>query len=464
MEPQLHIACLSEHASPLALLGGQDAGGQNVYVDEVCRQLGAIGCQIDIFTRRDRPDLPDVVALAPGVRVINLHAGPPEFIPKDDLWMFMADFLDALLSFMSRAGVRYDVIHSHFWMSGWVALQLQHRLGVPFVQTFHALGKTKQRHQGAADTSPAARIAVEHDIVRECDQLIAQCPNERAELIDDYAADPRKIALIPAAVNTERFRPEPRAEVRRRLGLDSDDFVVVYVGRMLPRKGVRNLMRGFARLAERAGAQPGALATAIGHSGPGQQHQARLKLLLVGGETSAPDPISTPEIDVLCQLAQKLGIAELVHYAGKRQPDELRDFYSAGDVMVTTPWYEPFGLTPLEAMACARPVIGSAVGGLAFTIQDQVTGLLVPPHDPEALAVQLYHLYRQPELRVRMGQAARWRVEREFTWARVALRLAALYRSLAPANTQLEPLGDSWPEPIELAIGERRSHLPDFLV
>jgi D-inositol-3-phosphate glycosyltransferase len=455
MKPLLHIACLSEHASPLALLGRQDAGGQNVYVDEVCRQLAALGCQIDIFTRRDRPNLPDVVTLAPGVRVINLPAGPPEYIPKDDLWMWMAQFLDAMLSFMIRDGARYDVIHSNFWMSGWVALQLRRRLGVPFVQTLHALGKTKQRHQGAADTSPAARIAVEHDIVRECDQLIAQCPNERAELIEDYAADPRKISLIPAAVNIDRFRPEPREEARRRIGLDSDDFVVVYVGRMLPRKGVRNLVRGFARLLERVGAQPSEFATATGDNRPGQQHQMRrLKLLLVGGETSTPDPIATPEIDVLRRLAQELRIAELVHYAGMRQPDELRDYYSAGDVMVTTPWYEPFGLTPLEAMACARPVIGSAVGGLTFTIQDHLTGLLVPPRDPEALAARLYYLLTQPDLRIAMGQAARRRVEREFTWERVALRMLALYQSLAPVNSQQDSALRL--EPIELVVGERQ--------
>jgi len=457
MEPLLHIACLSEHASPLALLGGQDAGGQNVYVDEVCRQLGAMGCQIDIFTRRDRPDLPDVVALAPGVRVVNLDAGPPEFIPKDDLWMWMAAFLDAMLSFLIRDGARYDVIHSHFWMSGWVAIQLRRRLGVPVVQTFHALGKTKQRHQGDADTSPAARIAVEYDIVRECDQLIALCPSERAELIEDYAADPRKITLIPAAVNIDRFRPEPREEARGRIGLDRDDFVVVYVGRMLPRKGVRNLMRGFARLAERVEAQPNAFANAAGDSRLVEQDPARrLKLLLVGGETSAPDSTSTPEIDVLRRLAQELGIAELVQYAGMRQPDQLRDFYSAGDVMVTTPWYEPFGLTPLEAMACARPVIGSAVGGLTFTIQDQITGLLVPPHDPEALAARLYLLLTQPDLRVTMGQVARCRIEREFTWERVALRLLALCQNLALVNSQQEQPGDLRLEPIELVVGERQ--------
>src|SRR5690349_7968202 len=178
MQPLLRIAWLSDHASPLALLGSRDAGGQNVYVDELSRQLGRLGYVVDIFTRRDHPDLPDIVALAPGVRVINLRAGPPEFVPKDDLWMFMAEFLDAMLAFMITSGTSYDLIHSHFWMSGWVAMQLRRRLGVPAVQTFHALGATKQRHQGEADTSPPARIAVEHDIVREFDRLVAQCPSE----------------------------------------------------------------------------------------------------------------------------------------------------------------------------------------------------------------------------------------------------------------------------------------------
>jgi hypothetical protein len=198
MKRPLHIACLSEHASPLALLGSQDAGGQNVYVDEASRQLGQLGHRVDIFTRRDHRYVPEVVALAPGVRVINLAAGQAAFVPKDELWMLMPEFLDSLLSFVRRSGARYDLIHSHFWMSGWVATQLRRRLGLPAVQLFHALGATKQRYQGDADTSPPPRLAVERDVIREVDRLIAQCPNERAELVGDYAADSRKIAFIPA--------------------------------------------------------------------------------------------------------------------------------------------------------------------------------------------------------------------------------------------------------------------------
>jgi len=325
------------------------------------------------------------------------------------------------------------------------------------IQIFHALGKTKQRHQGIADTSPSVRIAIERDIVRTADRLIAQCPNERAELIEDYDAEARKLVVIPAAVDIERFQPMPHRAARHRLGFDPDDFVVVYVGRMLPRKGVRNVVRAFARLVERVGAQPQNLAQEVGGGtmSHGVAQAKRLKLLLVGGEVADPTSRITPEIEILRELAKQLGIADQVCFAGKRQPDELRDFYGAGDVMVTTPWYEPFGLTPLEAMACERPVIGSAVGGLTLTIQDQVTGLLVPPRDPEALAAQLYHLLTQPALRVTMGQAARQRVEHEFTWERVALRIVALYQSLMLADARLKQPGDPQLEPIELALGER---------
>jgi hypothetical protein len=445
MKRPLHIACLSEHASPLALLGSQDAGGQNVYVDEVSRQLGRLGHRVDIFTRRDHPHAPEVIGWAPGVRVINLAVGPPQFVPKDELWMLMPMFLDAMLCFMARSGARYDLIHSHFWMSGWAAMHLRRRLGLPVAHIFHALGLTKQRHQGSADTSPPARIAVERDVIREVDRLIAPCPSERAELIDDYAADPHKIAVIPAAANIARFRPIPRDQARRRLGLDARDLVVVYVGRMLPRKGVRNLVRAFALLEERTRSQAGAC--------PGQP----LKLLLVGGESRGDDAAATPEIGVLRELAVDLGVADRVLFAGKRQPDELPDFYSAGDVVVTTPWYEPFGLTPLEAMACGRPVIGSAVGGLSFTIQDGATGMLVPPRDPAALAASIHQLLAQPRLRAAMGHAARRRVEREFTWENVARRTEALYQALLAAHDQRMCDLNARPAPSELAVGETRA-------
>ena len=441
MDRQTRIAFLSEHASPLALLGGEDSGGQNVYVDEVSRNLARRGYAVDVFTRRDSLDLPEVVEWSPGVRVVHLDAGPVKFLPKDALWAFMPDFRDAFLHFMERDEARYDLIHGNFWMSGWVATELQRRLNIPAVQIFHAMGATKQRHQGKNDTSPTERIEVEKSIIRDVERIIAQCPAEWDELVNDYGADPGKIHIIPSAVNTQVFRPVERRIARKRVGMAQEPFVVVYVGRMLPRKDVRNVVRAVALLI-------GMCECDKRDKHETSEHETEfppIELLLVGGETIEPDAQATPEIGALQQLVNELGIGEHVRFVGKRQQKELHNYYSAGDVAVTTPWYEPFGLTPLEGMACGRPVIGSAVGGITYTIVDGETGYLVPPHDPQALANRLYELLVHPELRRCMGEAARARVESEFTWPVVALRTSALYEnmltthraSLSPAHASM---------------------------
>lgn len=408
-EPR-RIAFLSEHASPVALLGSVDAGGQNVYVDEVSRQLGRRGYAVDVFTRWDNPDAPEILPWAPNVRIVNLQVGPPRWIFKDELWPYMPAFRDAFLRFMLGEGTRYDLLHANFWMSGSVATQIGRKLMIPVVQIFHAMGKTKQRHQGTADTSPSDRIATELEVVGLADRLIAQCPSEQRELIGDYGANSARVVVIPSAVDTEVYFPVDRAQARLRLGLDPEEPLVVYIGRMLPRKDVRNVVRALALLVGRT--------------------DLPVRLLLVGGETGDPDPVATPEIGVLQDLAAELGIADRVLFTGRRQPDELRFYYGAGDVAVTTPWYEPFGLTPLEGMACGRPVVGSAVGGLTFTITNGETGYLVPPRDPDALAERLETILTHPDLRDRMGRAARARVEREFTWNTVGARTAALYETL----------------------------------
>jgi D-inositol-3-phosphate glycosyltransferase len=423
MNRPTRIAFLSEHASPLATLGGADAGGQNIYVGEVSRNLGRYGFAVDVFTRRDNPDVPEIVDWGTGVRVVNLLAGPMQPRPKDELWPYMPDFRDSILRFMERDETHYDLIHGNFWMSGWVATELRRRLNIPVVQIFHAMGKTKRRHQKKVDTSPGDRIRTEKDIIREVDRIIAQCPSERCELVEDYGANPDKIVLIPSAVNTTIFKPLDRNIARRRIGLDINDKVVVYVGRMLPRKDIRNVIRALAVLLRK-------------NEGCEEWSTKSLTLMIVGGESLEPDPIATPEIGELQKLAAELGVTEYVRFIGKRQPEELRDYYCAGDVAVTTPWYEPFGLTPLEAMACGRPVIGSAVGGITYTIKDGETGFIVPPRDPEALASRLEQLLSQPELSKQMGLAARKRVEREFTWTITAMRTGALYESLLAERMQ----------------------------
>ncbi len=408
------IAMFSEHASPVALLGSEDAGGQNVYVDQVSRNVAALGFQVDVFTRRDSEEQPDVLDWAPGVRVVHLRAGPNRFIKKDPMWVHMPRFRDRFLEFARQQRGDYDLIHANFWMSGWVACQVKSILDVPAVEIFHALGKVKRLHQGEADTSPEERVVIEYGVIDDVDRIIAQCPNEMEELVSLYDADPSKIEVIPSAVDVHTFRPVPKEKARQELGLDPNEWVVVYVGRMLPRKGIDNLVTAFAQLSHRS--------------------SVPMRLLIVGGETVDGDLMKTPEIRRLAATASLHKVRNKVIFTGKRSQDQLKLYYSAADVAVTTPWYEPFGLTPLEAMACGTPVIGSDVGGIKFTVADGETGFLVPARDPGALAKRMERLMVDRSLARRMGREARARVERLFTWQKVGERTAELYESMLRAE------------------------------
>jgi len=405
----MNIAMISEHASPAALLGGVDAGGQNVYVDEIARALAALGHHVDVYTRREQDAAPDIRIWGDGVRIIDLAAGPPKRIPKDDIWPYMPALRDELLRFMHRHRVRYQLVHGNFWMSGWVAAELRQRRAIPAVQLFHALGITKRLHQAEQDSSPPDRIDVERDVIRGVDRVIATCPDEVQQLLSHYGATRDQISMIPLGVDTRLFRPIDRDWARQQcgLGLTPDDRVLIYVGRLVPRKDVRTVVRALARL--RAGSGTDA------------------KLLIVGGETPEPNPIDTPEIGELLRVAAEEGVSDRVLFTGKREREELPLLYAAADVMVTTPWYEPFGLTPLEAMACARPVVGANVGGIPYSVQHGRSGLLVPPRDPVALAAAVSTLLDNPETARRMGAAGARRIHQHFTWATVAQRTAALY-------------------------------------
>jgi D-inositol-3-phosphate glycosyltransferase len=413
----MRVAMISEHASPAALLGGEDAGGQNVYVDEVSRALANFGFHVDVFTRRDNDAVPEVEVWSDGVRIVNLAAGPAKPIRKDDIWPYMPAMRDQLLRFSMRSGAQYDLVHGNFWMSGWIAAELRKRRRIPAVQLFHALGTMKRSFQGASDTSPSERIAAEQAIVQDVDRVIATCPDELRQLQTKYMASADRVEMIPLGVDATAFKPVDQQEARARigLGLEPDDRVIVYVGRMVPRKGIRNVVKALASLLQRSN-----------HL----DRRGRIKVLIVGGETEQPDPVKTPEIGEIQRLAVELGVADRVILTGKRARVELPDYYCAGDVAVTTPWYEPFGLTPLEAMACARPVIGSKVGGIAFTVRHGVTGLLVPPETPDELAAAMEELLADRETARRMGEAGRRRVEEAFTWQRVACRTADLYRRM----------------------------------
>ncbi|PSN10834.1 phosphoheptose isomerase [filamentous cyanobacterium CCT1] len=406
------IAIISEHASPLGTFGGTDSGGQNVYVGQTAKQLAALGYQVDVFTRRDAPDLPEAVLWQQGVRIIHVPAGPAAPVPKEQLLPHMKAFTRFMVAFVRREQQLdggYHLVHANFWMSARVASQIKQYTGIPFVVTFHALGKVRRRHQGEADGFPDDRFAIEEQVVQNADGIIAECPQDRDDLIQLYGADASKIHIVPCGVDLSEFWPIPKRQARATLGLPAAERVVLQLGRMVPRKGVDTVVEAIALL---------------------NRQRLPTRLVVVGGESAVPDPQVTPEIGRLQALATDLGIGDRVSFVGQRGREVLKYFYSAADVFVTTPWYEPFGITPLEAMACGTPVIGSNVGGIKFTVRDGETGYLVAPKNAQEVCDRIAFLYQNPTVLNLFGRQAQRHVAQRFTWAKVASALAAIYESV----------------------------------
>ena len=401
------IALISDHASPLSLLGGIDCGGQNLYVAKVAKALSTLGYEVDVFTRRDGDQLPEMVEWDQGIRVFYVPAGPPRYVRKEDLYPFMQEFTDYMVRFCRHQRKTYDLVHANFWMSGLVAAEMKCRLGMPFVITFHALGRVRRLHQQQADGFPDVRFAVEDRLVAEADRLIAEAPQDAGDLIRLYGADPSRIVIVPCGFDPEELWPLDKASARTAIGLPAEEGMILHVGRMVPRKGIDTVIRAYARFLE--------------------DHKAPIKLLIVGGESDEPDPACTPEIGRLQRLAAELGVRDQVRFVGRRGRVQLKYYYSAADLFVTTPWYEPFGITPLEAMACGTPVVAANVGGLKFSVRDGETGYLVPPGDVDALAERFRLMYSSPALMRMFGQQAIQRVNELFTWAHVAEGLSKLY-------------------------------------
>ncbi|MGA3175279.1 MAG: glycosyltransferase [Syntrophorhabdales bacterium] len=404
------ICIISEHASPLAEIGGVDSGGQNVYVGHVARRLARTGHTVDVFTRRDGTEPADLVEWEDGVRVVHVKAGPPEWVRKEDLLPYMDEFTGHCLDFMKASG-GYDVIHANFFMSGLVAAEIKKRTGVPFIVTFHALGRVRRLYQKEGDAFPDERFAVEDRVVAGADRIIAECPQDREDLVSLYRAPPGRITVIPCGFDPAEFWPVERLLARRELGLPGGHFVVLQLGRIVPRKGIDTVIRGFARFL--------------------RDCPSPALLLIVGGESQGAEAPGRTELERLRRIAADLGVGGEVLFLGRRGRNVLRYYYSASDVFVTTPWYEPFGITPVEAMACGIPVIGSAVGGIKYGIVHDRTGYLVPAKDHEEVACRLVELYAHPELRERLGREGIRRANRRFTWEKVASMIGTVIEEVA---------------------------------
>jgi D-inositol-3-phosphate glycosyltransferase len=408
------IALISEHASPLAVIGGVDAGGQNIAVAELAQHLAALGYDIDVFTRRDDLRLPRIINWRGDVRVIHINAGPVTFIPKERLLRYMPAFTEDMLRFIEAENNPYQLIHAHFFMSALVAADIKQQLGIPFVVTFHALAKVRRIHQGKNDWFPDEGFAIEERIVAETDQIVALCPQESDDLIKLYRADPGKITVIPNGFRSNEMYPLDKLRARLALKLDPREKIILQLGRIVPRKGIDNVIK------------------ALGHIRREQNFKARL--LIVGGESDEPDAQVTPEIGCLQKLAEAEGVSHQVTFVGRRNREALLYYYSAADVFITTPWYEPFGITPIEAMACGTPVIGSNVGGIKFTVINGKTGFLVPPNDPVLLGRRLVELLSSNKLRMYFEENAIRHVNENFSWMKATHLTANLYERIAGRN------------------------------
>jgi glycosyltransferase involved in cell wall biosynthesis len=404
-----NIALISDHASPLASAGGVDSGGQNIYVAQVARHLANLGYTVDVFTRRDAANLPEIVQWQPRVRVVHVPAGPAHFVRKEELLPLMDEFCSYVRAFARTRG-GYVVSHANFFLSGLVAMELKRELGIPFVVTFHALGRVRRLHQNEADQFPSARMDIEDAIVERADAIIAECPQDEEDLTRLYRAPRRKLTVIPCGFDKAEFWPIARPFARKALGLDPKERILLNIGRLVPRKGVDNAIRALGRVT--------------------REHGIAARLLVVGGNSDLPCPVLTPEIGRLKDMAAAEGVAERVVFTGRRSREFLKLYYSAADVFVTTPWYEPFGITPLESMACGTPVAGSDVGGIRYSVADGLTGHLVPPKDPDRLAASLARMCADADHRKELGRNAIDRVHEQFTWAKVARSIGALYQDV----------------------------------
>jgi D-inositol-3-phosphate glycosyltransferase len=408
----MRIAMVSVHSSPLASLGGKEAGGMNVYVRELSRELGRRGVDVDIFTRSQDPAAPAVVQLDRRVRVVNLHTGP--LAPYDKNWVltYLPEFVSRMRCFADGEDLSYDLLHSHYWLSGAAALSLRRSWGVPVVHMFHTLGALKNKvARGEAEREALQRIEIERQLMDQADAIVAATALDRDQMVEFYGVDADGIRIAPCGVDLELFQPRDQAAARAALELPAAPHrLVLLVGRIEPLKGIDALIRAVALLFEQ---QP--------------QLRGQLTALVVGGNNEQERSQWNAEQHRLDALRRELGVMDAVRFMGARPQEQLPQFFAAADVVTMPSHYESFGMVALEGMASGRPVIATAAGGPALIIEHGRNGLLVPPDRADVLASQLWQLLNNDTLRKELGSAARWRAE-GFGWPAVACEVMQVYR------------------------------------
>ncbi|WP_083621960.1 glycosyltransferase family 4 protein [Planktothrix serta] len=411
------IALISIHGDPDVDIGREEAGGQNVYVRQVGEALAKLGWQVDMFTRKIHANQPTIVQHSPYCRTIRLSAGPLEYIPRDELFEYLPEFVTAFQNFQAKEGTNYPLVHTNYWLSAWVGLQLKKHHNVQLVHTYHSLGKVKYQAVSHRPSIADTRLAIEQQILEQSNTVIATSPQEE-EVLRYLVSQNGHISVIPCGTNLENFHVISKPEARLKLGLDPQKPIILYVGRFDPRKGIETLVRAC------------------------HQYQtttnASFKLIIAGG--SDPNKTDGQERQRIEDLVNELGLTEQTCFPGQLSHDILPLYYAAADVCVVPSHYEPFGLVAIEAMACGTPVIASNVGGLKFTVIPEETGLLVPPQDINGFADAINRILTDDVWTQKLRKQASVRVSENFSWVGVAIRLSDLYRRILAESIMDERL------------------------
>lgn len=399
--PQLKSVCLlSVHTCPIAALGGKKTGGMNVYIRDLARELGARKISVDIFTRCESKHEPEIKRLGKNVNVIHIPSGPAKTLDPINIYPHLDEFIDNVLKYQHE----YDLIHSHYWLSGAVGIELRAQWKVPLLQTFHTLARVKEQFM-TNHHEPPERLSAEQILVNTVDHILAFTPDERLHLQHLYQTNPDKITIIPPGVDTNRFKPIPQNKAKTKLGISPATKMLLFVGRLDPIKGLENLLQALALLENTCDCHNICLAVIGGEEQ--DQYQTKIKL-----------------------LAKKLGVHHITAFLGSRDQSVLPYYYSAAEMTIVPSSHESFGLVALESMACGTPVIASRIGGLQYLIQHQQTGLLVESSQPRELTSAIHSLITNPKLRQQLGQSARLH-SLKYSWNLIIPKIISLYQHLA---------------------------------
>lgn len=410
----MNIAMISYHTCPLATLGGKDTGGMNVYVRDLTKYLGLHGVHVDVFTRSQDEHVPHVLHdLGCGNRVVHIPAGPENPLPKIELKKHIPEFISGINAFAQHKQIHYDLIHSHYWLSGLAAIELKEMWHTPIIHMFHTLALLKnQIAKSPEEIESSIRIDGEKEVINCSDSIVAATPNEKGHLEGLYSTDDEKIAVIPPGVDITRFYPIPPDEAKEFVGIPNDERMLLFVGRIEPLKGIDILIKAIAQLYK-----------------SDVLSECPHYLYIIGGNPDGENGEMNKEMERLQKLCHDLGVDDLVLFLGKRDQDTLQYYYSAAEIVIMPSHYESFGMVALEAMACGTPVIATQVGGLQHLVQNGKTGFTIPNDNVEILGERLQQLICKSDLREEMSQNS-ITYARSYAWTVITPKIIKLYQSI----------------------------------